>query len=108
MARRRAITNARGWIPADFDLDATRAAREALDRDLKELERPAALGPFDFTVISPSNRLDRELVDGYRMLGVDRLIVLPGLDVPTERRYHSVPIDDIFRTIDHLADLARE
>ncbi len=53
IARRRAITSARGWIPADFDLDATRAARRALDRDLDELERPASLGPFDFTVISP-------------------------------------------------------
>jgi probable F420-dependent oxidoreductase len=108
IARRRAITSARGWIPADFDVDATREARRALDRDLGELERPASLGPFDFTVISPSNRLDRELVDGYRALGVDRLIVLPGLDVPTERRYHGVPIDDIFRTIDHLAEFARE
>ena len=106
LARRRAITSAQGWIPADFDLEATAAARHALDRDLAELERPASLGPFDFTVISPKNRLDRGLVDGYRALGVDRLIVLPGLDVPTERRYHSVPIDDIFRTIDHLADLA--
>jgi hypothetical protein len=107
-ARRRAVTTARGWIPADFDLDATREARRALDRDLDELERPTSLGPFDFTVISPNNRLDREQVDGYRALGVDRLIVLPGLDVPTERRYHAVPIDDIFRSIDHLAEFARE
>jgi len=103
LARRRAITTARGWIPADFDLDATREARRVLDHDLDELERPAALGSFDFTVISPTSRLDAELVDGYRELGVDRLIVLPGLDVPTERRYHGVPIDDIFRTIDHVA-----
>ena len=108
LARRRAITSARGWIPADFDLDATREARRALDDDLHRLERPASLGPFDFTVISPNNRLDRELVDGYRELGVDQLIVLPGLDVPTHRRYHAVPIDDIFRTIDHLAELAHD
>ncbi len=108
LARRRAITSARGWIPADFDLDATREARRALDRDLNELERPDRLGPFDFTVISPRNRLDRELVDGYRELGVDRLIVLPGLDVPTERRYHGIPIDDVFRTVDHLAEFAQD
>jgi hypothetical protein len=106
LARRRAITTARGWIPADFDLDATRDARRALDRDLDELDRPASLGPFDFTVISPRNRLDAALVDGYRELGVDRLIVLPGLDVPPERRYHAVPIEDIFRTVDHVAALA--
>jgi probable F420-dependent oxidoreductase len=108
MARRRAITTARGWIPADFDLDATREARRALDHDLDELERPASLGSFDFTVISPTSRLDGELVDGYRELGVDRLVVLPGLDVPAERRYHAVPIDDIFRTIDHVVALANE
>jgi probable F420-dependent oxidoreductase len=105
LARHRAITTARGWIPADLDLDAAGEARRALDRDLGELERPEWLGPFDFTVISPSNRLDRRLVDGYRELGVDRLIVLPGLDVPTERRYHAVPLDDIFRSVDHLVDL---
>jgi probable F420-dependent oxidoreductase len=108
LARRRAITSARGWIPADLDLDSAREARRALDRDLDVLERPAVLGPFDFTVISPRNRLDRELVDGYAELGVDRLVVLPGLDVPPERRYHAVPIDDILRTIDHLAELAQE
>jgi hypothetical protein len=106
LARRRAITTARGWIPADLDLDATRDARRALDRDLDELDRPASLGPFDFTVISPRNRLDAALVDGYRELGVDRLIVLPGLDVRPERRYHAVLIEDIFRTIDHLAGLS--
>ncbi len=83
LARRRAITSANGWIPDDLDLDAAREARRALDRDLQELERPDRLGPFDFTVISPRNRLDREQVDGYRELGVDRLICLPGLDVPT-------------------------
>jgi probable F420-dependent oxidoreductase len=106
LARRRAITTARGWIPADFDLEMTREARRALDRDLNELDRPASLGPFDFTVISPENRLGPEVVDGYRDLGVDRLVVLPGLDVPRERRYHAVPIDDILRTVDHLAELA--
>jgi len=80
----------------------------ALDEDLDRLERPASLGPFDFTVISPKNRLDRGLVDAQLAVGVDQLIVLPGLDVPTDRRYHAVPIDDIFRTIDHLAELAHE
>lgn len=107
MARRRAVTSARGWIPADLDLDAAAEARRELDRDLGELDRPDSLGSFDFTVISPTNRLDRRLVDGYRALGVDRVVVLPGLDVPTERRYHPVPIDEIFRTIDHLAQLSQ-
>jgi hypothetical protein len=33
------------------------------------------------------------------------LIVLPGLDIARDRRYHGVPIDDIIRSIDHLAEL---
>ena len=108
LARRRAITNASGWIPADLDLDATRAARAALDRELAELGRPDSLGPFEFTVISPDNRLTAESVAGYRELGVDRLIVLPGLDVAKQRRYHAVPIDDILRSVDHLVELSAD
>jgi len=104
-ARRRAVTSANGWIPYDLDLDATREARRALDRDLAELDRPESLGSLELTVISPTTRLDRDLVDGYTELGVDRLIVLPGLDVERERRYHGIPIDDIFRSVDHLAEL---
>ena len=98
---------AAGSRPTSISTPPARRAA-ALDRDLNELERPDRLGPFDFTVISPRNRLDRELVDGYRELGVDRLIVLPGLDVPTERRYHGIPIDDVFRTVDHLAEFAQD
>jgi probable F420-dependent oxidoreductase len=105
LARRRAVANARGWIPADLDVEATRLARAALDRDLRELDRPDWLGPFEFTVISPDNRLTTRAVEDYRELGVDRLIVLPGLDVPRDRRYHAVPIDDIMRSVDHLAAL---
>jgi probable F420-dependent oxidoreductase len=105
-ARRRAVTNANGWIPYDLDLEQTAAVRRALDRDLHELDRPASLGPLELTVISPTTRLDRRLVDGYHELGVDRLVVLPGLDVPTERRYHGTSVEDVFRSVDHLAELA--
>ena len=106
LARRRAVTNACGWCAADVDVAWTTEARRAIDRDLRELHRPASLGPFELTVISPVNRLDRALVDAYGELGVDRLVVLPGLDVARERRYLPVPIDDIFRSIDALAELA--
>jgi probable F420-dependent oxidoreductase len=106
-ARRRAVTGANGWIPYDLDLDATREARRALDRDLAELDRPESLGALELMVISPTTRLDRQLVDGYAELGVDRLIVLPGLDVERERRYHGIPIEEIFRSVDHLAELAQ-
>jgi probable F420-dependent oxidoreductase len=105
IARRRAITSGNGWIPYDLDVDQAREARRDLDRDLAELERPEWLGPIDFTIISPDNRLSPKQVEIYSELGVDRLICLPGLDVPRDRRYHGMPIDDVFRSIDHLAEL---
>lgn len=108
VARRRAVTSGNGWIPYDLDLDQAREARRALDRDLQDLERPASLGAFELTIISPNNRLDPEHVEVYRELGVDRLICLPGLDVARDRRYHGMPIDDIFRSIDHMVELARD
>jgi probable F420-dependent oxidoreductase len=108
IARRRAITSGNGWIPYDLDLDAAREARRALDRDVQDFERPESLGQLELTVISPNNRLDPEHVEVYRELGVDRLICLPGLDVPRDRRYHGMPIDDVFRSVDHLADMARD
>lgn len=107
ISRHRAITSANGWIPYDLDLDQAREARQALDRDLGSLDRPAHLGNFDFTIISPDNCLDPKQVEGYEELGVDRLICLPGLDVPRDRRYHGTPIDDVFRSVDHLAALAQ-
>jgi probable F420-dependent oxidoreductase len=103
LARRRAVASARGWFPADLDVEAARAARAALDRELAGSERPAELGAFDFSVITPHNRLDARIVDGYREAGVDHLAMLPGLDVPRPNRYESQPIDAILRTIDHLA-----
>jgi probable F420-dependent oxidoreductase len=108
VARRRAVTSGNGWIPYDLDLDQAREARRALDRDLLDLERPESLGALELTVISPDNRLDPAHVEVYSELGIDRLICLPGLDVPRDRRYHGIPIDDVFRTIDHLAAFTRE
>ena len=106
ISRRRAISSAHGWIPYDLSVEQARDARQALDRDLEDLARPEHLGPFDFTIISPDNRLERAQVEGYEELGVDRLICLPGLDVDRDRRYHGTSIDDVFRSVDHLAQLA--
>jgi probable F420-dependent oxidoreductase len=105
IARHRAITSANGWIPYDLDVDQAREARRALDRDLEDVERPEHLGAIDFTIISPENRLDSRQVEGYQALGVDRLICLPGLDVDRDRRYHGTSIEDVFRSVDHLAEL---
>jgi probable F420-dependent oxidoreductase len=107
ISRRRAITSADGWIPYDLDVDTAREARRALDRDLENIARPEHLGALDFTIISPDNRLEREQVEGYEECGVDRLICLPGLNVSRDRRYHGTSIEDVFRSIDHLAELSR-
>src|SRR5262249_24088261 len=108
VARRRAITTGHGWIPYDLDLDQAREARRALDSDRQDFERPEWVGPLQLTLISPDKRLARQPVEVYGELGVDRLICLPGLDVPRDRRYHGMPIDDIFRSIDHMAELSQD
>jgi len=108
VARRRAITSGNGWLPYDLDVEQAREARRALDRDLQEVDRPESLGVVELTVISPNNRLDPADVEAYGELGVDRLICLPGLDVERDRRYHGTPIDDVFRSVDHLASFTHD
>jgi alkanesulfonate monooxygenase SsuD/methylene tetrahydromethanopterin reductase-like flavin-dependent oxidoreductase (luciferase family) len=73
-AYRRAIRHADGWYgflrdrtQAAADVEALRAAAEAEGRDL---------AGFSVT-ISPSERLDPDVVRGYAELGVDRLVVVP-------------------------------
>ncbi len=106
ISRRRAITSAHGWIPYDLTVAQAREARQLLDRDLENIARPAHLGAFDLTIIAPDNRLDRRQVEGYAELGVGRLICLPGLDVERDLRYHGTSVDDVFRSVEHLAALS--
>lgn len=78
-AHRRAVQHAAGWYGFMLDRPSTAAQIESLRR-----EAEAAGRDFDeLTItISPSERLDPEVVRGYAELDVDRLVLVPRADRP--------------------------
>ncbi len=101
-ARRRTIAKANGWYCFQTSVEWATDAMAVITSELKQHERPAYLGPLEVTM-TPVGPFDRSTRDQYESLGVDRLVFLPGLDVPSDRRHVPVPLDDILRTIDQLA-----
>ena len=79
-----------------------------LDRDLQDYGRLSGWERSNSLSSRPTTGSTRNTSRSTAKLGVDRLICLPGLDVPRDRRYHGTSVDDIFRSIDHLAELAKE
>ena len=71
--------------------------------ELNQGDRPAELGALEITM-TPVGPFDRGVRDQYEALGVDRLVLLPGLDAPAGKRHDPVPVDDILRTIDRAAE----
>lgn len=101
-ARRRTVTKGNGWYLFQTTLDIARQAMEAIAVDLARFARPAGLGPLEITM-TPVGPFDRAVCEQYEELGVERLVFLPGLDPPSNRRHDPVPVDDILRTIDRVA-----
>jgi probable F420-dependent oxidoreductase len=72
-AFRRAARHADGWYGFLIGLRAMAEHREALDAAIEQAGRERPL----HVSVSPSRRLDEEVVQRYAELGVDRLIVIP-------------------------------
>ena len=102
-ARRRAIRSANGWFVYNTTVDSMGDILDAIARDAKEIDRPAELGTLELTTI-PAGAFHRDIADQYAELGVDRIVVLPRPDAPTETPHTPVPIDEIRRTIDAVAN----
>jgi probable F420-dependent oxidoreductase len=102
LARRRAIRSANGWFAYNATVDWTRDILEVIARETKEIDRPAALGPLELTVI-PAGPFNRAVADQYAELGVDRIVVLPRPDVSTDNPHVLIPFDEIRHTIDTIA-----
>jgi probable F420-dependent oxidoreductase len=96
----RAVTLADGWYGFDVDIPA---AVERLRDVAAEHDRPRELGPLEITV-TPTGLLDRQIVERYEQLGVDRLVLLPQPDVDSARKHHPLPLEQIKRNIDRVAD----
>ena len=75
---------------------------DVIATETKQIERSAELGPLELTII-PAGPFERATADQYAELGVDRVIVLPRPDAPTDTPHTPVPFDEIRRTIDTIA-----
>jgi probable F420-dependent oxidoreductase len=86
---RRAVTQGRGWFGWDLDLAGTERAVAAL----REVERPAELGPLEITVTPRRDlTIDEDSVAAFAEIGVTRLLPLP-------------PGNDVAETIDFVRSL---
>lgn len=102
-ARKRAITKANGWYCFQTTVEWAHEAIDVITSEIERLDRPSELGVLEITM-TPIGPFDRAIREQYEALGVDRLVFLPGLDAPAGRRHDPVPVDDILRTIDQLAN----
>jgi probable F420-dependent oxidoreductase len=102
-AVRRAVMMANGWFGFSLDLAMTRRHLQALRLLAAERERPAELGRLEITV-TPSGPVTRSTVERYEELGVDRLVLLPQPDVAPEQRHRPVPVEQIRRNVDLIAE----
>ena len=93
---------ANGWFAYNTTVEWTRDILDVIAIEMKEIERPAELGPLELTII-PAGPFDRAIADQYAELGVDRVIVLPRPDAPTDTPHVPVPFDEIRHTIDTVA-----
>jgi probable F420-dependent oxidoreductase len=102
-AVRRAHTLGNGWFGFGLTPDALPEYVDAFERVGERYARPAELGDLELTV-TPVGRFDESTVERFAEIGVSRLVVLPRPDATREQRHLPVPIDDILRNIDLVAE----
>jgi len=102
LARRRAIRTANGWFAYNTTPESMRETLAVIAKETEQIGRPSELGPLELTII-PAGPFDRSIADQYAELGVDRVVVLPRPNAPTDTPHVPVPVDEIRHTIDTLA-----
>ncbi|GHP00007.1 LLM class F420-dependent oxidoreductase [Reticulibacter mediterranei] len=75
-AYRRAVLQGTGWYGFALDLSYTARCMAALQKALKQYERPLSLGELEISV-TPSIPLTKAIVQQFADLGVHRLILMP-------------------------------
>lgn len=103
-AYRRAVTMGHGWYGFNLTVDETRECLSGLREAAERCERPAELGRLEITV-TPVGPFDRDSVERFAELGVDRLVLLPRPEAPRRERHLPVPLDETLRTIETIARL---
>ena len=83
-AWRRTVRRANGWYGFALDPDATARCLAGLEAAGQRVARPAALGPLEISVTPPPGIPDRDTLQRYADLGVQRLVLLPLVRTETE------------------------
>lgn len=83
-AWRRTVQRANGWYGFALDPDATARCLAGLEAAGQRVARPAALGPLEISVTPPPGIPDRDTLQRYADLGVQRLVLLPLVRTETE------------------------
>ena len=83
-AWRRTVQRANGWYGFALDPDATARCLAGLEAAGQRVARPAALGPLEISVTPPPGIPDRDTMQRYADLGVQRLVLLPLVRSETE------------------------
>lgn len=73
--RTRAVRRCEGWYGISLDVEATQTALEELRQLVDQLDRPAALGSLEITIMPPLGLIDAATARRYEDLGVDRLVL---------------------------------
>jgi probable F420-dependent oxidoreductase len=76
-AMSRSVRLSHGWYGFALTPETTASCIDDLRHAADTFERPAYLGRLEITVTPPPVPLTAEVVDAYRALGVDRLVILP-------------------------------
>lgn len=100
-AYRRAVTAGNGWYGFALDVDGTARGIDGLREAADRHERPEALGDLEVTV-SPVGTFDREAVERFAELGIDRLVVLPRAGASHQDRHAPADRDALLRQIDQI------
>jgi len=105
-ALRRAVMMGNGWYGFGLTVEQTKQHVESLRRAEGQHRRPAELGDMEITV-TPVGVFDKRSVEAYAAAGVHRLVVLPRHEATHAQRHNPVPLDEILRNIETVAQVVR-
>jgi len=105
-ALRRAIMMGNGWYGFGLTVEQTKQHIENLRWAERQHERPAELGDMEITV-TPVGVFDKRSVEAYAAAGFHRLVVLPRHEATHTQRHNPVPLDEILRNIETVAQVVK-
>ena len=102
-AFRRAVSHGHGWYGFALDLEGTKRCVDGLREALQKTTRPAELGELEISV-TPTGTLDRDTIERYADLGVQRLILPPRQNPEAATNYLHLTEADVLAFVERVHD----